>query len=864
MAGRTGGTRHWAADPRPRCPTLCAMTDQHVGRGSRLGAIGLVVALAAAACSGSETSQERRGNDPATMVATALGGPQAVQDFLIHLDMQVETDAGYVSYYDDVLDHAAAGAGEPLALNDGLSFSAVTSLEGHMTDPDGELLPTVSLDFGLLSGTPEGAEASRADLAAEFAAAGDTVASDLIASAEVEGSRVLVELVTADYASQRTHAALGDRGAVDLTFVESIGPGDAVKSIYVFGQTLPGDPAIEATLSAHQLFAYRWNEGLFDILGADNGPFAVVDDSVRLVKGSTVREQESKAVLAGALGAAQGRRTAIQILLNQGCVKLSGRPVTCVVPHGDYVAFGEGGEYPRTIGTMPITRYLSVSMMLGGRKWCSLHLARMLAENDAAARKAPAPDAEQTSTTPQPTATVDETPEPDDRFGDRARELCPKPVPFGPVGGTFGDVHVTTFDGWSYDNQASGEFLVFDNGAATVQMRLEPWEESDAVSVVTGVAVGVGDHEVSMHQGGRLWIDGKEPELRRGESISVGDAALVWTGTGWFIVWPDGTQVRVTGGQRDPYADSATPRYSNLVVLVYPSDQAAVGMFGSADGDGANDWVTRSGEQLDSEIRYDFDAFYPTYVDTWRISQDESLFHYEQGQSTDTFTIDGFPRVRYDVADLDPTVVADAEAACREGGVERAEVLVACTLDVALTGDYRFVFDAYVVESSTSSPVEAGPEPTAGPTPVTGENAVTVGPLSVVFGAEPPSALANSAVQWQCQASEGSMLVTSRFQQSQDQSFRLTIEYLDAARSDTGHERFTMIIERNSKPTAWTQTTVDPMAGSLDSVTLEGSTLIASGTALFNDPPDPALFPGSGAPPGTKFEPFSLHVDCAA
>lgn len=271
-----------------------------------------------------------------------------------------------------------------------------------------------------------------------------------------------------------------------------------------------------------------------------------------------------------------------------------------------------------------------------------------------------------------------------------------------------------------------------------------------------------------------------------------------------------------------------------------------------------NDWTTRGGEQLDPQIRFDFDDFYPTYVDAWRITQGESLFYYDSGGSTDTFMVEGFPRSHLDLAEMDPDLVADAEAPCREGGIERPEMLDACTLDLAMTGDHRFVYHAYIVHSSTAGAAE----PVCRPSARQGDNVVTVGPLSVGFGAEPPLVLTNSSVQWECQAAEGSLFATSRFLSATDNSNKVTIQYLAAATSPTGDEFFTFIVEIDGQEVAWMAIPTQPANGSLDSVTLDGSTLTASGTALLNQPLDRSLHPGSALPAGTPFVPFTLQVNC--
>ncbi len=52
-----------------------------------------------------------------------------------------------------------------------------------------------------------------------------------------------------------------------------------------------------------------------------------------------------------------------------------------------------------------------------------------------------------------------------------------------------------------------------------------------------------------------------------------------------------------------------------------------------------------------------------------------------------------------------------------------------------------------------------------------------------------------------------------------------------------------MVVELNAEPYAWMVTFVEPAPGSIDELSVDGSTLTASGTAYLNDPIDPNLSP---------------------
>lgn len=840
------------------------MFDHRPSRRRKGCALVVALGVAAAACGGGTVDDEPSATDVAGMMNAAMGGTQAVQDFLVHLDMAVNTDDGPVSYYEEVLDTAISGSADPTALVGGFTFARVTGLDGRMIDSVGDEIESLSLDYGLLGVSADRFDGIRSRLVQALVAIGEEDAGSSIAATDAGRSQMLVELITADYTLGRTHAAPGDLAAVDLTFVPTIAPGDSAMSVYVFGQTLPGEPDVEVGMSPHELFVYRWNSGLISFLGSDKGLSPVSDANVEMVEGSTVRTQQVKASAARLFGVDVGRELAEEAL--------------ATTPYFEYFRFNEvevreganGWVSVRERGTsnrpIALPRGLVVGVMAldVATQVCLDLLPGMLRRNQAEAAGAAA-----ARVVVDAVADTGLDVEIEEILYGRdseapVAELCGDVDPPEPksAAGTYGDVHITTFDGWSYDNQAAGEFLVFDNGTATVQMRSAPWPGSDAVSVVTAVAVRAGGHAVSMHQDGRIWIDGGEPAIGRGETIAVGDAALLWTGAAWVVVWPDGTEIRVSGGGPNVLPGAAS-EYHPLMMLITVTGPDALGMLGSPDDDGRNDWVTRSGEQLDADIRFDFERFYPTYIDTWRISDDESLFHYEDGETTATFTVDGFPRVQYDVADLDPDAKAEAEAVCVEGGVERADMLEGCILDVALTGDVGFVQDTYAAQLHTSEAsvpdetvvVDASP-------PADGESVLSVGPLTVRFGAEPPVVVPNFPGQWQCQAAEGTFAATSRFQETEDRQYEITVDYLDADASRDGTERFTMVVRRNSDPIAWMQTTVDPMPGSLDSVDLRGSTLTATGTALLNDPYDAAVFPGGASFGSATFEPFRLVVHC--
>ncbi|MGB8362622.1 MAG: VWD domain-containing protein, partial [Acidimicrobiia bacterium] len=454
---------------------------------------------------------------------------------------------------------------------------------------------------------------------------------------------------------------------------------------------------------------------------------------------------------------------------------------------------------------------------------------------------------ESTTTTVRPPGPVSCDPQP--RYRDTKLPLgAPYMAPGGLHAVVYGDVHVLTFDGATYANQAAGEFALFDNDAATIQVRTEPYEDSDVVSVATAVAAGMDGHKVSIHADGETYVDDELTELTRGVPMSVGQGAVLRSQTGWVLAWPDGTAVTVKAYD------------GHLSVFVDPAAGPSTGMLGDGDGDSANDLVTRTGATIDPSTPFEF--FYAEYIDSWRITDDESLFHYEPGQSTGTFAIEGFPAAESSVDALPRQTREDAEAACRDLAITREDLLLDCILDVGITGDPSFAYPVFEVEAWTPE-LEAGPS-NGGPSSIEGgPDILTVGDLTFAFGPNPPiQDPSGFQPQWTCSVDDGSFQSTSRYVEAPDREIEINVAYVDADASGTGEERFEVLVELNSQPYVWMVTYVDPPPGSIDELSLDGSTLRASGTAYLNDPIDPGLFPFALLSEGSTFQPFQLNVSC--
>jgi hypothetical protein len=412
-------------------------------------------------------------------------------------------------------------------------------------------------------------------------------------------------------------------------------------------------------------------------------------------------------------------------------------------------------------------------------------------------------------------------------------------------------------------NQAAGEFLIFDNGVATVQLRTEPWADSDTVSVATAVAARIGDHTVSIHldtesSSGVTYIDGVLAETDRGDAVAIGGAALSWSGFGWIVVWPDGTELKVF------------PDTSGLVVFV-TSESTSVGMLGG-DGDGVkdNDRVTRSGVVMstDRSQPISWEEHYDVYVDSWRITQEESLFYYGPGESTEAYTIEGFPSSHWEVADLDPTVRNEAEEACIDGGITRDDILEACILDVALTGDPAFVYPAYLVEISIppqASPLGGSVE---GPSLPGIEDMLVVGDFIFEFGAEHRfiAGPQTGGCRFGHPLYADQLFASTRFTAEDGATMDFRFEYLPPDATGNGQEALEILAQEDGNIVVWAQINwegVPLTAGSIETISRADNTVTITGTAYLNEDP---LFRFTNIyqelPADARYLPFTLRVTC--
>ncbi|WP_315097285.1 VWD domain-containing protein [uncultured Cellulomonas sp.] len=294
-----------------------------------------------------------------------------------------------------------------------------------------------------------------------------------------------------------------------------------------------------------------------------------------------------------------------------------------------------------------------------------------------------------------------------------------------PSGESTGDPHLQTFDGVRFSPQAVGELvLARSREDLDVQVRQAPLGPSRQVSVNTAVAMDVGgDRVVVGLDDGALTVtlDGEPWPVQRavhtlpgGGTVAGGPSSRTWAPDGVLVTWRDGSAVQV-----DPVGASGLE-----VQVRRAPDRAgdAVGLLGDGDGDVADEHTTRGGAVLARPLTHD--DLYGELVESWRVRDEESLFDYAPGESTETFTDRTFPDAAASGDASSEDRRALAEEVCRAAGVRDGSVLEECAVDVAASGRVEFA----VAAATTADRVTARAMARAVPV-VRFEDATAVGAL---------------------------------------------------------------------------------------------------------------------------------------
>jgi hypothetical protein len=300
----------------------------------------------------------------------------------------------------------------------------------------------------------------------------------------------------------------------------------------------------------------------------------------------------------------------------------------------------------------------------------------------------------------------------------------PPPACQSPCGVIYADPHVLTYDQSEYDLQAVGELIATQSltDDFEIQARLQPIPGQRLVSIAVALAMRVAGHRVAFYRtstptGFITRIDGATVTLSDAPQALPGGGTIGMYGTGnsAIVTWPDGSHAIVAAVGL--YV--TTYRFTLEVGLAPIRLGHMVGILGNADGNNTNDLVTRSGQPIASNPP--FATFYGTYVNSWRISQAESLFDYDTGKDTSSYTDLTFPDAPATPQTLPASELTLGTSVCAQFNLGSGAVNNACVVDVGITGDADFA-----TEGASAQAANLGLPSNAGSTAIGAATTVTI------------------------------------------------------------------------------------------------------------------------------------------
>ena len=267
------------------------------------------------------------------------------------------------------------------------------------------------------------------------------------------------------------------------------------------------------------------------------------------------------------------------------------------------------------------------------------------------------------------------------------------------MGRSYGDPHLTTFDGVSNSFQTVGEFIMVKSASGNMEVQVRQKATSDEISVSTAIAMNVAGDRVAIYgkdapdgntttplriNGEIIYLEDATYYLPHGGTITAGGGRGLSRDT-YTINWPTGETVKVAGTSQ-----------MNIAVNVFPCGDRYSGILGNANNDRSDDFNPRgmnsgfgdvaSRDFGDSRVSDDMQRQYLAFLSkdfamSWRITPEESLFDYGFNQSTYTFTDLSYPRVHRTINDMSQNDRERARRECERAGITGSD-LNGCIYDV--------------------------------------------------------------------------------------------------------------------------------------------------------------------------------------
>ncbi|WP_044171896.1 VWD domain-containing protein [Flectobacillus major] len=246
-----------------------------------------------------------------------------------------------------------------------------------------------------------------------------------------------------------------------------------------------------------------------------------------------------------------------------------------------------------------------------------------------------------------------------------------------------GDPHIRTLDGLGYSFQGFGEFIATkaSNDNLEIQVRQQPWQNSTntLATVNTALAIRLNNDIVSVYVNpAKIIVNGQV----------LDNSFTTKTLTNKAYIAKNSYEIHIVTGNKDEVVIRPYTYHLDYLVSLNSTRKGKVnGILGNFDGNTTNDLQLSNGKA----ISYSFGELYPSYADSWRIQQSNSLFVYDAGKNTDSYTNKAFPQAP-------PSFLASqqqqATNTCKAAGISEEPFLSYCVYDVLVTGDNSLVKSA--------------------------------------------------------------------------------------------------------------------------------------------------------------------------
>ncbi|GGA79399.1 hypothetical protein GCM10011369_21680 [Neiella marina] len=245
-----------------------------------------------------------------------------------------------------------------------------------------------------------------------------------------------------------------------------------------------------------------------------------------------------------------------------------------------------------------------------------------------------------------------------------------------------GDPNLRTFDGLSYGFHGVGEYILAKSSldSLEIQGRYEAVERSQSVSLNAAIAADVEGNRLAFYRGNTglaLLIEGELSDISFGTHQLSNGAAIERKEREFIVFWADGSSMRVF--RRGDFVEVETALNNQRAGSVN-------GLLGRFDGSIENELQSSTGQNISNS---NFNELYDIYGESWRVTEESTLFDYFDNESVEGFINRNYPRSLMTkerlIEQVGITEYQRILELCSQY-VQQQSRLNACVLDVALTG----------------------------------------------------------------------------------------------------------------------------------------------------------------------------------